>query len=95
MNIQNKIKQKSIFLILSYFFFISLWFFFSNGSPFLALYENGFDKFLNFIIQSETKGRVDQLINALDKDFFKIMVAFLFYNNVFIVNKFKKNYFLK
>ena len=79
MNIQNKIKQKSIFLILSYFLFISLWFFFSNGGPFLALYENGFDKFLNFIIQSETKGRVDQLINALDKDFFKIMVAFLFF----------------
>ena len=79
MNIQNKNKnKKSIVLILSYFLFDLFVVFFLNGSPFLTLYENGFDKFLNFIIQSETKGRVDQLINALDKDFFKIMVAFLF-----------------
>ncbi len=79
MNTQNKIKQKSIFLTLFYFILIFLWFFLSNGSPFLALYENGFDKFLNIIIQSETKSRVDALVLSLDKDFFKIMVAFLFF----------------
>ena len=76
---QNKIKQKSIILTLFYFLLISLWFLLSNGSPFLALYENGFDKFLNIIVQSETKSRVTALVISLDKDFFKIMIAFLFF----------------
>tara|TARA_Y100000741_G_scaffold105940_1_gene79133 strand:- start:61 stop:2457 length:2397 start_codon:yes stop_codon:yes gene_type:complete len=76
---KKKIKEKSVILTLFYFVVIFLWFFLSNGSPFLGLYENGFDKFLNAIIQSETKNRVDSLILALDKDFFKIMIAFLFF----------------
>ena len=76
---KNKIKEKTIILTLFYFILIFLWFLLSNGSPFLALYENGFDKLLNVIIKSETKSRVRGLIVDLDKDFFKIMIAFLFF----------------
>jgi len=76
---KNKIKEKTIILTLFYFILIFLWFLISNGSPFLALYENGFDKLLNVIIKSESKSRIHELIVDLDKDFFKAMIAFLFF----------------
>ena len=76
---KNKIKEKTIILTLFYFILIFSWFFLSNGSPFLTLYENGFDKLLNIIIKSETKSRVGGLVVDLDKDFFKIMIAFLLF----------------
>ena len=76
---KKKIKQTSILFSLSFFILIFFWYFLSNGSPFLVLYENGFDKILNTIIQSETRERIDLLIVDLDKDFFKIMIGFLFF----------------
>lgn len=74
-----KVKNFATILTLFYFASVVIWYFLSNGSPFLSLYENGFDKFLNAIIKSESKSRIDELIINLDKDFFKIIIAFLFF----------------
>ena len=43
----------------------------------MLLYENGFDKILNTIIQSETKHRIDLLIIDLDKDLNKEIADYL------------------
>ena len=76
----DKIYKNFWIIILSaYFFLISSWYYFSNGTPFLGFYENGLDKILLTIIKSETTSHVQYLVAQLDKSFFKVMIGFLFF----------------
>ena len=84
-------KYFFILLLSTYIFLIVCWYFFSNGSPFLSLYENGFDNVLSAIIISETTARIQDLIVQLDKSFFKVMIGFmLFIMMCFLLLKSKK-----
>ncbi len=67
-------------LVISFLFYI-----FSNQQPFQTLYDNGFDKILNFIIRSETPERIKFLVTDLDLYYWNIIAASLFFVLIIII----------
>ena len=72
-------KNSFVIVISTYIFSILCWYLFSNGSPFLSLYENGLDNVLLNIIQSESTARIRNLVVQLDQSFFKVMISFMLF----------------
>ena len=89
-NIKN-FKSFFVTLISAYIFLMICWYFFSKGSPFSSLYNNGFDNILLAVIKSETESRIQFFVTQLDQSFFKVMIAFvLFILMCFFLIKSKK-----
>ena len=87
-----KIFISLIFIIISSIIF----YFLSNQQPFQILYDNGFDKFLNYIIKSETPERINFLIKDLDVYYWNIIIASIFFISIIIIiSNSKKILFLK
>ena len=76
-----KILVSFIFVIISSLIF----YFLSNKQPFQVLYDNGFDKVLNYIIKSETPERIKFFINDLDVYYWNIIVASIFFISIIII----------
>ena len=72
-------KNSFVIVISTYIFSILCWYLFSNGSPFLSLYENGLDNVLLNIIKSESTARIRNLVVQLDQSFFKVMISFMLF----------------
>ena len=90
-SIYKNFRNFFITVILAYVFLVICWYFFSKGSPFLSLYNNGFDSVLLTVIKSETESRIQFFVSQLDKSFFKVMIGFmLFVLMCFFLYKSKK-----
>ena len=76
-----KILVSFIFVIISSLIF----YFLSNKQPFQVLYDNGFDKVLNYIIKSETPERIKFFITDLDVYYWNIIVASIFFISIIII----------
>ena len=95
-SIYKNFKNSFVLVICAYIFLMVCWYFFSAGSPFLNLYENGFNNILLTIIKSESSSRVKSLITQLDQSFFKVTISFmLFFIMCFLLLKSKKIIFSK
>ena len=92
----SKIKKNFINLTLIFFSIVIVSYILSAGQPFLSLYNSGLDSILEAVIKSETSDRIKELIISVDREYFKVMIGFIFlFVNDFFFIKFKKNYFFK
>ena len=89
--LNNSPKTFALFFIGIYFTIICSWYFLSNGSPILSLYNDGLDVFLELIIKSETRERLNDLVIRVDNDFFRISFGFLLFIFMFFLLTKSKN----
>ena len=77
----KNIKIKKILFFSSIIFFITstIFYYLSSENPFLYLYNNGLDKLLLTIIESESISRINDLIIVMDQKFFKIIFGLYFF----------------
>jgi len=95
-SIYKNFKSFFVLAICAYIFLIACWYFFSDGSPFLNFYENGFNNILLTIIKSESPSRIQNLVAQLDQSFFKVMISsMLFIIMCFLLLKSKEIIFSK